>query len=683
MVAVTALGVVAGGTTMAIAEVTTPNTTSLAAVGPTSGVHGFPVWYEDDKELRLEQCLDVAEALCDPAFLVDEGLDPNAPLHIGDAAAESNFPGESFYYQALNVYDLSNGGSVDFTSALEATFANEAAVDGDQVVFGRIRIRVDGLTPGETYTVTHPYGVDTFEADAEGEINFTEDKTPAPGNFGLALGSRVAPFLVDADGLHETATGTYIGDPAEETAVTGSAFGTNHVSVTGPGLAAGGERNDLFTLLGKVSTNSGIEGVAAYRIDAAEGQDYVDVYATAGENDSVQVSGGSVPLTTLAGTGTTYYARIPVAADTFPESVTVVNASDQPAAEKVVPVTDNVVVTGATYLDGTLTVTAQSSDSSTTLAGSVGGTALSFTGGTATLTGLAAPPATITVTSSAGGTDTAPILVQGATAGTLVPQTAVVAGVSSAAQGQTVTLDGGSSTNATAFSWTQTAGTPVIDGPTAGPTLTFTTPAAAGALTFELSTTGPEGTKTATHTVEVLDAAVEPTVDAVASTETPEVGAQVTLTATATNAASYAWAQDSGPTIGGLDLSGPSLTFAAPNAPVVFTVTVTSPSGTTVRDTVTVTPNTDVLRMTAAELRTGKNEWRVAGTSTVTALNTVSVYLQRADGSKGALVGSVTVDATGAWDIRNRGLAPGGATRLLVESTKGGLLTGVTFTSRR
>src|SRR3712207_396759 len=81
VVAVTAAGIVAGGVTVAVAAVSTPNETHLTAVGPTSGVHGFPVWYEDDKGLRLEQCLDATLTECDPAFLTKEGLDPERPLH--------------------------------------------------------------------------------------------------------------------------------------------------------------------------------------------------------------------------------------------------------------------------------------------------------------------------------------------------------------------------------------------------------------------------------------------------------------------------------------------------------------------------------------------------------------------------------------------------------------------------
>jgi hypothetical protein len=608
VVAVATIGIVATGATVAGAEITKDNDRKLAAVGPV-GAYGFPVWYEDHTGLRLEQCLDATDAYCDPAFLTAEGLDPAEPLHIGRGPADSNWPGESFYYAANNSFDLPDGTRFDFVSALEATFANEEVAEDDQVTFGRLRIRFEDAQPGGTYTITHPYGVDTLTADADGEIRYVQDKTPAPDNFGLALDSRIAPFLVDADGLHETPNGSYVGQPGVETTVTGSTYGTNYIEITGPGLATP-FRDATFDLMGKVATNSGIVPVAAYRIDnAGTAQDHLDVYATAGPNDAVQVAGEGIPLTTLAGSGSNYYARIPVAANTFPSTVTVINASDDPVAEMTLPVTANVAVTGATYSDaadstgGTLTVTAVSSDSGATLAGTVGAQSLVFTDGTATLTGMAAPPATVTVTASTGGSDVAPVLVSSATAGEAVQQTAVVAGATAVVGGESLTLDGSSSTNASGFSWAQTAGTPVLGGiDTTAPSITFAAPAEAGTLTFVLTTTGPLGTRTATHSVAV-------------------------------------------------------------SAPVVA----------------------DETAITAGQLRTTTREWRVDGTSTVTTRNTVTVYLTRADGTGRELIGTGTVDATGTWAVRvaNGVVPPTGFTRLVAESSQGGVSPLFTYTSRR
>ena len=83
--------------------------------------------------------------------------------------------------------------------ALEAAFVNDVPRVDEQIVFGRVRIRVAGLQPNAEYTVTHPYGVDTFiaepDGDGFGEINFTEDIGGFNGeDFELALNSRVFHF---------------------------------------------------------------------------------------------------------------------------------------------------------------------------------------------------------------------------------------------------------------------------------------------------------------------------------------------------------------------------------------------------------------------------------------------------------------------------------------------------------
>jgi hypothetical protein len=96
-------------------------------------------------------------------------------------------------------------------------------------------------------------------------------------------------------------------------------------------------------------------------------------------------------------------------------------------------------------------------------------------------------------------------------------------------------------------------------------------------------------------------------------------------------------------------------------------------------------PNVDRLAITTAELRTRDREWRINGTSTVTQLNTVTVYLATATGKKGAALGTATVTATGAWTLRVRNAAtpPASYPRLIAESTKGGVAPLITYTSRR
>src|SRR5207244_3806851 len=148
------------------------------------------------------------------------------------------------------------------TAAVEGTFLNGGVAAGNQMVFGRIRIRVDGLQPGGLYTVTHPYGVKTFTADGLGVINdtVTVGAVPiglVPTAFSLALTGPVGPFLRFATGPVPPPAGT-IGNPVSPQTVTGSNCGQNFVSIVRPGLPAGGISTNLFsTIIGKVAQTCG------------------------------------------------------------------------------------------------------------------------------------------------------------------------------------------------------------------------------------------------------------------------------------------------------------------------------------------------------------------------------------------------------------------------------------------
>jgi hypothetical protein len=688
-----ALALVGAGATAAIGAVTTPNTTTLKSVGP-AGPYGFPAYYEDSTGLKLEQCLDVNEEMCDPAFLLEEGLNADLPLAIGASPEDSNWPGESFYFQSGATADTTAGGDAVLVMALEATFANEEAKQGDQVVFGRLRIRVDTPDAG-TYTVIHPYGVDTFEVtEPDDGINMTQDITPAPDNFGLALRSRIAPFLRSTSGTVETETGTYLANPANPTTVTGSPFDTNFFRVTGPDGQVIAETEE-FTLLGKVSTNNNIDPISATVSEDEDGM-YLNVHANAGDNDAVTVSGEGVTKTTLTAggpDGTSYFARVPIVS--APSEVTVRNESDKPVATKTMKVTDLVTVTGAAYSTESqeLVITATTSDSVEAPKLSYEGEAL--TGGTLTMSGVAVPPASVTVTSAGGGTDTAPVSITGAGIGQAETTTAIVSAPLTALAGDEVTLDGSSSVNAARFQWEQTDG-PAVDiaEPTAK-TTSFTAPSEAGTVKVKLTTSSADGSTTATSeiTVEITAADQQPLATATASNVSPLIGQSVTIDGSkSTNAKSYLWKQTDGAAVT-FDAKAPSITFAMPNTrePLSFSLVVTSPTGVASEAvSVTVAPKLDVLTVTSAEVRTGKNEWRIAGTATMWTGNTVSVYTKTSTGAKGRLIGTAVVAApaagetAGTWDIRSRGtVSATGVTRLIVESTKGGLLNDVTFSTRR
>jgi hypothetical protein len=167
--------------------------------------HGFPLWFEDSNGLRLQLCLDQSvETAIGPARpCLTEEFFPGAPISF-----PGNFGPEAFWWSAVAFDTFTStvgGGDALLVLAQEAAFADGVTVDGDQVAFGRIRIRINVPVPG-TYRVTHPYGerdyvVGTVSADREINQtqnigNFLQPGPPPAGNFLLALGNGPDPATV-------------------------------------------------------------------------------------------------------------------------------------------------------------------------------------------------------------------------------------------------------------------------------------------------------------------------------------------------------------------------------------------------------------------------------------------------------------------------------------------------------
>src|SRR5438128_2029565 len=223
--------------------------TPLFGFGPVDPVNGFPQYYQDSNGLALQPCLD---AVCGGAGFALP--DPTLPLSF-----PNNFPVEVFYSRAISVMNV-GAIKATYVAALEGSFANGAqALPGDQVVFTRIRVRILAATPGATYTVTHPYGVEVLQADTLGTVNFTQDspRIPVvPGGAALAFGTaitagRVGPFLT---AVTPPPPAGLVGNPAAPQTVTGSPCGTNFFRIDGPGFPAGGQQTDQFSvIIGKIA----------------------------------------------------------------------------------------------------------------------------------------------------------------------------------------------------------------------------------------------------------------------------------------------------------------------------------------------------------------------------------------------------------------------------------------------
>jgi len=185
-----------------IVGVVTSASAALQAVGPITAPNGFPLYYTDTNNLSLELCLDEGWCFFDP-------IDPTDPDQVA-----LGIGGEVFWWMGealapVVVNEVATGGNALVVLAMEGTFGGaEAVTNGNQISFGRLRVRVDVPTPGN-YLVRHPFGELAFDnvTVADG-INYTADigaanfLNPELGFLG-ALQSEIGPFLTWPDYLND------------------------------------------------------------------------------------------------------------------------------------------------------------------------------------------------------------------------------------------------------------------------------------------------------------------------------------------------------------------------------------------------------------------------------------------------------------------------------------------------
>jgi hypothetical protein len=239
--------IAAGAVTAAALGLSAPALAGVGTFGPIDPDHGFPTWYDDGNGAKLELCLD------GPPLCLAGVPNPADPPSVPD-----NFEDEAFWWTGEASVDSGNVSAL-LVMAQEAAFANGPPAAGDQMSFGRVRIRVTGLQDGGTYTVTYPYGEKTFTADG-GIINDTADVGCVPVavagqfcDFSLTRFSEVGPPFLRWDPAESAPPAGYIGDPNVPHTVVGSPTGNNFFRITGPGLPAGGVSTDEFAVQGKLA----------------------------------------------------------------------------------------------------------------------------------------------------------------------------------------------------------------------------------------------------------------------------------------------------------------------------------------------------------------------------------------------------------------------------------------------
>jgi hypothetical protein len=403
-----------------------PAQAALLDKGPNDPTLVFPTWYRDLGGTAVGLCKSQA-----PSPNAAAAFAPMCfPLAADPLGYAGNLGGELFYNNLTVLIGSGGAFNLRYVAALEATYSTGTPIHGTELVFSRVRVVANVVTPG-TYTVTHPFGVEVFpDVPASGprSIFYTVDIPLGPElDFAGVLNGRLGPFIQwDVLNPGETLTvggAQFLGDPNYDHTYTGSPFGTNYVRVDGPpGSNLDGAGNDfivqpLGTVLGQrwtapIPTAFTIQK-AVYSRDAA--LNTVDVWATSAAGQKLVVTGANLPSLQLKEfPGGNYYGHIEESSTLIPPaSVTVTNLTSVPVTSKSIQLTDQLdAVTTYASATGALSVSATSSDQSgptLTVLGPGGGLMVppaapggAYTFAT-TLPATVEPPQVVRVESNAGG----------------------------------------------------------------------------------------------------------------------------------------------------------------------------------------------------------------------------------------------------------------------------------------
>lgn len=713
----------------------------LAAVDPgpyTFATGKFPMWYQDSNQLSMELCQSRAASSrvavsTPPAYmctlLPEPGIfDDSLPMVFPD-----NWPPEAFWFLAETTIPNNGAGfGMDaYVAGIEAAFASENPTDGDQQSFARIRIRVNVPVAG-TYTITHPYGVETVNVTTPGRraINITKDiGIGAPGDFSGTLNGAIGPFLRSINGPYTEVnpdTGgveTFVGDPNLTEAVTGSPFDTNFVRIVGPS-GAGTIQTNLFTVAGKVldsrqQTHVDIDRATYRRTSAgvrAEVFAKADSSSTLCFRETVALLPGPPPTpcqTSLTGDNTGLFFGQRLGSGAVPP-VVVVTATNPAGTTRPTSVsaklTDVVKVQTARYswANHSLLIEATSTDEVAVpdmVAQGYGRLSKTGTLQRITVADLTQPPATITVKSAAGGSDTEAVVVVGTAPDTGENQAPIAnADTGSTSFGVPITLslltndsdpDGNNPLSITAL--TQPAanqGTVALNGTAA---VVYTPPAVVNTpltTTFTYKAQDAKGLASANPATVTITVAPNRAPTAVAdSVATLGVAIPINVLANDTDPEGnvplgVASLTQPAAGRGTVSTDGSVITYTPPaTVTTAFTTTFTyiardsfgalsTPATVTVQ--VSPRPAAETFTVTASTVQArsgGRFNWDFTGTSSVTTGNTITVQVTTPTGL--VTLGTTTVPVTGRWrlTLNNTTVVPSANPTATIRSSQGTVRT--------
>jgi len=679
--------------------------------GPyTFATGGYPMWYKDANNLSLELCQSRATSTRAPGapgapaymctLLPEPGVyDDALPLVFPD-----NWPPEMFWFLAETAIPQVGNSGYElevYVAGLEAAFAAENPVDGDQQSFARIRIRASVPRTG-TYTITHPYGVETVNVTTAGRraINITRDiGIGAPGNFTGALNGNLGPWLRGAGGPYTEvnpdtgASETFVGDPNITEAVTGSPFNTNFVRIEGP---AGAIQTNVFTVSGKVLDQRAQTPVTLERATYSRNGTgtRVEVFAKAPNDASVCMRNGLALVGTppspcqfslLSDNNGLFFSQ--QLSQVAPPPVVVVTASTTAGATRPTALSsklsDVVKVNTARYdwANKRLVIEARSSDEVVIpdlVAQGYGRLSKSGTVQSLTVNDLAQPPASVTIKSAHGGSDVEPVIVVGnapVEAANQPPLAQADTGSTSVGVPLTLNLlqndiDPDGNVPLTISDLTQPGtglGGVVLNGTTS---VTYTPPAGATqplVATFSYRAVDAKGLKSTPATVTVNVAPNQPptvaaqtvatlgvplTINVLAGAADPEGNNPLVVAAVTQPAAGRGTVSTDGSTV---TYTPPATVTAAFSTTFTFQVrdalgALSNPGTVTVN--VSPRPAAETFAVTAATVQARSNNrynWDISGTSSVTTGNTITVRVTTTTGVQ--TLGTTTVPLTGRWRL--------------------------------
>jgi hypothetical protein len=369
--------------------------------GPSDPILTWPSWYRDTTGMAIGLCKSTS-TWCFPAA-------PMAGFFAGNIGPE-------MFYNMVEFKDNGAGSAsglqYHFLAGMEASYVPAGdPVHGTESVFARIRmsinfkdaINANGGNMEGTYTITHPFGKQTFDnVKATGKTNFTGAQASVyftidipvgqPLNFDAALSSSLGPWIT-WDTMPNTgnpltsgfagpnAGERFVGDPTLVHLFTGSPTGNNFLRIEGPaGSNLDGQGNDFIQIdeanvIGQLWTQPIAQPLAindAYmsREPLAGGKNAIDVWATSSPGQKLILTGvdGTMPSLQMFPDGTTpgkYHAHIEYPnTEIIPNTIKVTNFTSIPVVSATTGLVDGVEISQASFDTATrvITVVAESTD---------------------------------------------------------------------------------------------------------------------------------------------------------------------------------------------------------------------------------------------------------------------------------------------------------------------------------